>query len=63
VAQDLGTFSTSTGAVSLTTTITGVELSDLLPLDRRAAVLHGLTVAGTYDLTLPVACGQLHAQG
>jgi Cu/Zn superoxide dismutase len=63
VAQDLGTFSTSTGAVSLTTTITGVELSDLLPLDRRAAVVHGLTVAGTYDLTLPVACGQLHAQG
>ena len=63
VAQDLGTFSTPTGSVSLTTTLTGVDLSDLLPLDRRAVVVHGLTVDGTYIPSLPVACGQLHAQG
>ena len=63
VAQDLGTFSTPTGSVSLTTTLTGVDLSDLLPLDSRAIVIHGLTVDGTYIPSLPVACGQLHAQG
>jgi hypothetical protein len=26
-------------------------------------VIHGLTVDGTYIPSLPVACGQLHAQG
>ena len=63
VAQDLGTFSTPTGAVSMTTTLTGVDLGDLLPLDSRAVVIHGLTVGGTYIPSLPVACAQLHAQG
>lgn len=32
---------------------------DLLPLQNRAIVLHGLTVNGTYIATLPVACGQV----
>ena len=32
---------------------------DLLPLQNRAIVLHGLTVNGTYIPTLPVACGQI----
>lgn len=32
---------------------------DLLPLQNRAIVLHGLTVNGEYIATLPVACGQV----
>lgn len=33
--------------------------SNLLPLQNRAIVLHGLTVNGQYIATLPVACGQI----
>lgn len=32
---------------------------DLLPLQNRAIVLHGMTVNGEYVATLPVACGQV----
>lgn len=35
--------------------------SNLLPLQNRAIVLHGLTVNGQYVATLPVACGQVMA--
>ncbi|HEY0752165.1 MAG TPA: CHRD domain-containing protein [Chitinophagaceae bacterium] len=34
---------------------------DLLPLQNRAIVLHGLTVNGEYVATLPVACGQIQS--
>jgi Cu/Zn superoxide dismutase len=33
----------------------------LMPLQNRAIVLHGLTVNGTYMVTLPVACGQIQS--
>lgn len=36
----------------------GVD-KDLTPLQNRAIVLHGLTVDGKYQVTLPVACGQI----
>jgi hypothetical protein len=32
-----------------------------MPLQNRAIVLHGLTVNGTYMVTLPVACGQIQS--
>jgi hypothetical protein len=35
--------------------------TNLLPLQNRAIVLHGLTVNGQYVATLPVACGQVMA--
>ena len=36
-----------------------VDADDLMPLQNRAIVLHGMTVAGGYVPTLPVACGQI----
>lgn len=47
------------GKVSYTRTFT--INSNLLPLQNRAIVLHGLTVNGEYIATLPVACGQVMA--
>jgi Cu/Zn superoxide dismutase len=47
------------GKVSYTKTFT--INSNLLPLQNRAIVLHGLTVNGQYIATLPVACGQVMA--
>jgi hypothetical protein len=35
--------------------------ASLMPLQNRAIVLHGLTVNGTYMVTLPVACGQIQS--
>ena len=32
---------------------------NLLPLQNRAIVLHGLTVNGVYEAVMPVACGQI----
>ena len=32
---------------------------DITPLQNRAIVLHGMTVDGTYQVTLPVVCGQI----
>lgn len=36
-----------------------ISRKDLMPLQNRAIVLHGMTVDGEYWATLPVACGQL----
>lgn len=36
-----------------------VRLGDLQPLHKRAVVIHGLTVNGSYIPSLPVACGEL----
>ncbi|MBZ9729840.1 superoxide dismutase family protein [Salegentibacter sp. JZCK2] len=36
-----------------------ISLSNLEPLENRTIVLHGLTVDGEYDASLPVACGQI----
>ena len=33
--------------------------ADMLPLQNNVIVLHGLTVNGTYEVTLPVACGAI----
>jgi len=46
------------GNVSYSETLT-VNTSTLGALETRTVVLHGLTVAGTYDMTVPVACGQI----
>jgi len=48
----------SKGSVNFQNTYT-VNVSDLGPLENRAIVLHGATVNGNYDPTLPVACGQI----
>jgi hypothetical protein len=32
---------------------------DITPLQSQSIVVHGLTVDGTYDATVPVACGQI----
>lgn len=55
---DLTPFPTasSTGTVAYFQTFT-VDMGKLFPLTSRAIVLHGLTVNGTYDAALPVACG------
>ena len=34
---------------------------NLLPLQNRAIVLHGLTVNGVYEAVMPVACGQIQS--
>lgn len=39
-----------------------IATPDLLPLENRAIVLHGVTVMGTYDGALPAACGELIEQ-
>lgn len=38
-------------------TLTAAQLNDLDPLAKKSAVLHGMTVNGTYEAFLPVACG------
>ena len=65
VAKDLGTFATATGSFSdtMTFTLTDAELDELVPLDRRAIVVHGMFVGGQYVAGQPVACAQLHSQG
>ena len=60
VILDLGAFTTSTGSIDDTLTFTLNPA--LLPLDRRAIVVHGLFVNGVYDPSTPVLCGQLHSQ-
>lgn len=66
VAKDLGAFMTADGTFvsEATLTVSSAELQALLPrLERRAVVVHGMFVGANYDVTLPVACGQLHADG
>ncbi|MBZ9728374.1 hypothetical protein LB467_01625 [Salegentibacter sp. JZCK2] len=36
-----------------------ISLENLLPLENRTIVLHGMTFEGEYDATLPVACGEI----
>ncbi len=45
------------GTIDFEQTYTLTE--SLSPLQNRAIVLHGIFVNGTYDATLPVACGQI----
>jgi Cu/Zn superoxide dismutase len=40
-----------------------VSTITLLPLDGRAVVLHGMMVNGTYEPSVPVACGELRSMG
>lgn len=65
VALNLGNFMTTTGSIDDTLTFTLSQLGDpSLRLDRRAIVLHGMfNPDGMYDASIPVVCGQLHAQG
>ena len=48
---------------SRTFTLTSAQLAAITPLDKKAVVLHGRTVNGTYEITLPVSCGELEESG
>lgn len=48
----------ASGTVSYTRTFT-VDPQAFLHLQTKAVVLHGLTVGGTYQPSVPVACGQV----
>jgi hypothetical protein len=59
VLLELKPYSTTpTGTLSFEQTYT-IDLSKLQPLENRVIVLHGKTVNGTYDASLPVACGEI----
>ncbi len=62
VILNLGNFMTTTGSIDDTLTFTLASGSPIPPLERRAIVLHGMFVGDTYDASVPVVCGQLHAQ-
>ena len=51
------------GAVNTRQTFTGAQLAQLklgsVPLTNRVVVVHGMTVNGVYNMTLPVACGPI----
>lgn len=51
------------GSVNTRQMFSGTQLSALMlgsvPLTNRVVVIHGMTVNGTYDMTLPVACGPI----
>jgi hypothetical protein len=51
------------GSVNTRLTFSGNQLANLqldtVPLTDRVVVVHGMTVNGTYDMTLPVACGPI----
>lgn len=55
----------SDGEVFYSHRFLGKELADLelgtVSLTQRTIVLHGLTVAGSYDPSVPVACGEIEA--
>jgi Cu/Zn superoxide dismutase len=58
VLLDLEPFPTAPdGTINYTQTFT-IDAS-LLPLQNRVVVIHGLTVNGMYDVTMPVACGMI----
>lgn len=52
-------FPTATAAGNVTYERTFKISKDLLPLQNRTIVLHGMMVNGVYMPTLPVACGQV----
>jgi CHRD domain-containing protein len=62
VIIDLGSFTSPTGSIDETLTFPNFNQA-VLPLDRRAIVLHGMTGPAGYDASIPIVCGQLHAQG
>jgi len=62
VIVNLGNFATSGGTVDEVLTFTNFNQS-VLPLDKRAIVLHGMTGPNGYDASIPIVCGQLHATG
>jgi hypothetical protein len=60
ILQNLSPFPTAnaSGNISYSETLT-VSTATLGALETRTIVLHGKTVGGSYDMTLPVACGQI----
>lgn len=62
VIVNLGNFATTGGTVDEVLTFTNFNQS-VLPLDKRAIVLHGMTGPNGYDASIPIVCGQLHATG
>lgn len=48
---------------SFTETVDGAPVAELGPLADYTVVVHGLSVDGAYEQTLPVACAELHAPG
>lgn len=52
----------ASGAYTFEGTFT-VNRSQLLPLEDRTVVIHGKTVAGSYDASVPVACGEIEKLG
>ncbi|HET8570755.1 MAG TPA: CHRD domain-containing protein [Candidatus Limnocylindria bacterium] len=62
VIVNLNTFSTSDGTLNDTQVfnLTADQLAAVTPLDQRAVVLHGMTGPNGYDISIPVACGQVH---
>ena len=62
VIVNLGNFATTTGSIDETLVFPNFTQS-VLPLDKRAIVLHGMTGPNGYDASIPIVCGQLHAMG
>jgi CHRD domain len=61
VIVNIGNFVTTGGTLDETITITPFN-GAVLPLDKRAVVLHGMTGPNGYDASIPIVCGQLHSQ-
>lgn len=59
VLLNLAPFPTADAAGNIMYEQTFEISKNLLPLQNRAIVLHGLTVNGVYVATMPVACGQI----
>ncbi|MFD2247178.1 superoxide dismutase family protein [Pontibacter ruber] len=60
VLLSLTPFSTAPdGTIDYKMTFDITKNIDLLPLQNDVIVLHGMTVNGTYEATLPIACGQI----
>ena len=62
VIVNLTNFATTTGSIDVVLTFPNFTQS-VLPLDKRAIVLHGMTGPNGYDASIPIVCGQLHAKG
>ncbi len=56
-------FGAPTANADGTFTLEGTFTSPTSDLGIRAIVIHGMTVAGAYNASMPVACGQVHAIG
>jgi hypothetical protein len=59
VQHNFGNFDTGPDGSVHETVAYQVDPAVFSPLQNRAVVFHGLTVSGTYDVTLPVACAQI----